>query len=553
MLMVGVSETDVLTTADTKSAVLSRESTIAGPRFNRWLVPPAALAIHLSIGMAYGFSVFWLPMTKLVTEADPATCAKLGFLAQLFTTACNWTVPAVNHIFETFIAMLGISAAIWGAWLEHAGPRKAGFIAALCWGGGLIVGGIGVSMHQLWLVYLGAGVLGGIGQGLGYITPVSTLIKWFPDRRGLATGFAIMGYGGGAMIGAPLAVALMKKFSIGDVPGVSSALMCMGVIYLVAMVAGAFGFRVPPSGWRPLGWTPPAASTNKLITHRHVHLNRAWKTPQFWLIWMVLCMNVTAGIGVLSMASPMFQDVFGGKLLGLDASTALSVAQKAAIAASAAGLVGLISLFNSLGRIAWASTSDFIGRKTTYFIFFALGIALYCSLPTLGHMGLAGMFVIAVCLILSMYGGGFATVPAYLSDIFGTQMVGAIHGRLLTAWSVAGIAGPFLIAAVRQAQLDAGVAKNLVYDRTLYILAVLLLVGMVCNLLIKPVKETALMSDAELEHEKSLQHETAAMSARAQDAARGRFGIVGAAAWALVGIPFLIGVWIAITKAAALF
>lgn len=552
--MVSVPGADVLKTANGDSpALLARERTIAGPRFNRWLVPPAALAIHLSIGMAYGFSVFWLPMTKLVTEADPAACAKLGFLAQLFTTGCNWTVPAVNHIFETFIAMLGISAAIWGAWLEHAGPRKAGFIAALCWGGGLAVGGIGVSMHQLWLVYLGAGVLGGIGQGLGYISPVSTLIKWFPDRRGLATGFAIMGYGGGAMIGAPIAVALMQKFTSNGVPGVSSTLLCMGVLYLVAMSAGAFGFRVPPTGWRPLGWTPPSESSNKLITHRHVHLSQAWKTPQFWLIWTVLCVNVTAGIGVLSMASPMFQDVFGGKLLGLDSAIELSATQKAAIAASAAGLVGLISLFNSLGRIFWASTSDFIGRKTTYFIFFALGIALYCSLPTLGHMGLAGAFVIAVCIILSMYGGGFATVPAYLSDIFGTQMVGAIHGRLLTAWSVAGIVGPFLIAAVREAQLNAGVAKNLVYDRTLYILAVLLLVGMVCNLLVRPVKESAQMTDEELDRELSLQHEAATLSTNAETAARGSFGLVGMVAWAAVGIPFLIGVWIAITKAAALF
>ncbi|RAO77726.1 MFS transporter [Dyella jiangningensis] len=552
--MVSVPEADVLTTAKGGSpGLLARERTIAGPRFNRWLVPPAALAIHLSIGMAYGFSVFWLPMTKLITEADPAACAKLGFLAQLFATDCNWTVPAVNHIFETFIAMLGISAAIWGAWLEHAGPRKAGFIAALCWGGGLVIGGIGVSMHQLWLVYLGAGVLGGIGQGLGYISPVSTLIKWFPDRRGLATGFAIMGYGGGAMIGAPIAVALMQKFTTNGVPGVSSTLICMGLLYVVAMSAGAFGFRVPPSGWRPLGWTPPAESANKLITHRHVHLRNAWKTPQFWLIWTVLCVNVTAGIGVLSMASPMFQDVFGGKLLGLDSAVELSAAQKAAIAASAAGLVGLISLFNSLGRIFWASTSDFIGRKTTYFIFFALGIALYCSLPTLGHMGLAGAFVIAVCIILSMYGGGFSTVPAYLSDIFGTQMVGAIHGRLLTAWSVAGIVGPFLIAAVREAQLNAGVAKNLVYDRTLYILAVLLLVGMICNLLVKPVKESALMTDEDLDRERSLQHEASNVSTHAQDAARGGFGVVGMIAWAAVGIPFLIGVWIAITKAAALF
>ena len=530
--------------------LLARERIIAGPRFNRWLVPPAALAIHLCIGMAYGFSVFWLPMSKLVPGA--ASCGNQGFFAQLFATSCNWTVPAVTHIFETFIAMLGISAAIWGGWLEHAGPRKAGFIAALCWGGGLVVGGIGVSMHQLWLVFLGCGVLGGVGQGLGYITPVSTLIKWFPDRRGLATGFAIMGYGGGALIGAPIAVALMAHFAHDEIPGVASTLIVMGILYLIAMSAGAFGFRVPPYGWTPAGWTA-AASTNKLITQRHVHLNRAWKTPQFWLIWMVLCMNVTAGIGVLSMASPMFQEVFGGRLLGLDPAVTLSTAQKAAITASAAGLVGLISLFNSLGRIFWASTSDFIGRKSTYIVFFMLGMALYCSLPTLGHMGLAGMFVIAVCVILSMYGGGFATVPAYLADVFGTQMVGAIHGRLLTAWSVAGVAGPFLIAALRQAQLDAGIAKNLVYDRTLYILAGLLLIGLISNLLVKPVKATHHMTDEELERERSLQHEAADVAANASQAARGAFGAIGIVAWALVGIPFLIGVWIALSKAAVLF
>jgi MFS family permease len=532
------------------SGLLTRERTIAGPRFNRWLVPPAALAIHLCIGMAYGFSVFWLPMSKLVPGAP--SCESMGFFAQLFATSCNWTVPAVTHIFETFIAMLGISAAIWGGWLEHAGPRKAGFIAALCWGGGLVIGGIGVSMHQLWLTFLGCGVLGGIGQGLGYITPVSTLIKWFPDRRGLATGFAIMGYGGGALIGAPIAVALMAHFANGEIPGVAHTLIAMGILYVIAMSLGAFGFRVPPNGWKPLGWNAPTASS-KLITQNHVHLNRAWKTPQFWLIWIVLCMNVTAGIGVLSMASPMFQDVFGGRLLGLSSDITLSAAQKAAIAASAAGLVGLISLFNSLGRIFWASSSDYLGRKATYFVFFVLGIVLYCSLPTLGHMGLAAMFVIAVCVILSMYGGGFATVPAYLADIFGTQMVGAIHGRLLTAWSVAGVAGPFLIAAVRQAQLDAGVAKNLVYDRTLYILAGLLFIGLIANLLVKPVKEAHHMTPEELARERALQHEAPQVTATAADAARGSFGVVGVVAWALVGIPFLIGVWIALSKAAVLF
>jgi MFS family permease len=344
----------------------------------------------------------------------------------------------------------------------------------------------------------------------------------------------------------------MAHFAHGDVPGVSNTLITMGVLYYIVMALGAFGFRVPPNGWKPLGWTAPTASS-KLITQNHVHLNEAWKTPQFWLIWIVLCMNVTAGIGVISMASPMFQDVFGGRLLGLSPDVTLTVAQKAAIAASAAGLVGLISLFNSLGRIFWASSSDYLGRKFTYFVFFVLGIALYCTLPTLGHLGLAAMFVIAVCVILSMYGGGFATVPAYLADIFGTQMVGAIHGRLLTAWSVAGVAGPFLIAAVRQAQLDAGVAKNLVYDRTLYILAGLLFIGLIANLLVKPVKEAHHMTPEELARERALQHEAPQVTASAADAARGSFGVVGVIAWALVGIPFLIGVWIALSKAAALF
>jgi len=531
--------------------ILAKERTIAGPAFNRWLAPVSALCIHLCIGMAYGFSVFWLPMSKLLAGADATACANLGFMAALTTTTCNWTVPQVTHIFETFIAVLGISAAIWGGWLEHVGPRKAGFFAALCWGGGLVVCGLGVSAHLLWIVYVGA-VLGGIGQGIGYITPVSTLIKWFPDRRGMATGFAIMGYGGGAMVGAPLAVALMKHFNDSGAQGVAPTLIAMGVLYFIVMSIGAFSFRVVPNGWRPAGWTPPAnAQAQSMITRGHVHLNVASKTPQFWLLWAVLCLNVTAGIAVLAMASPMFQDVFGAKLVGGDAATA-SAAQKAAIVAAAAGLVGLISLFNSAGRLFWASLSDKIGRKTTYIVFFVLGIALYCALPTLGHLGLAGLFVIAVCVILSMYGGGFSTIPAYLADLFGTQMVGAIHGRLLTAWSAAGIIGPMVIAAIRQAQLDAGVAKNLVYDRTLYIMAGLLLCGLICNLLIRPVSPSKFMSEDELAREKQLQKEHV-IGANAETAARGAFGPMQMLAWAGVGIPFLIGVWIALSKAAALF
>ncbi len=540
--------------APLQGGLLARERTVAGARFNRWLAPPAALAIHLCIGMAYGFSVFWLPMTRMLTNTDAATCKAQGLLAMMFTTQCNWSVPSVTHTFEMFIAVLGIAAALWGGWLEHAGPRKAGFIAAICWGGGLVVGGLGVQMHQLWMLWLGCGVIGGVGQGLGYIAPVSTLIKWFPDRRGMATGFAIMGYGGGAMIGAPIAVALMKTFGHGDASaGVASTLMVMGVLYFLVMSAGAFGMRVPPAGWKPEGWTPPPdAEADAMITRSHVHLDVAWKTPQFWLIWGVLCLNVTAGIGVISMASPMLQDVFGGHLIGLDTLTALSAAQKAAVVASAAGLVGLISLFNSLGRLFWASISDHIGRKATYSTFFILGIVLYVSLPTLGHLGLAGMFVIAICLILSMYGGGFSTVPAYLADIFGTQMVGAIHGRLLTAWSVAGIVGPLLIAAVRQAQINAGVAHNLVYDRTLYILAGLLAVGLVLNLMVRPVHERHNMDEQQLARERALQHEQNG-GAGAVHAARGPFGGVGILAWLAIGIPFLIGVAIALQKAAKLF
>jgi MFS family permease len=500
--------------------------------------------------MAYGMSVFWLPMTRLIPNAA-AACASQGFFSELFTTTCNWTVPSVTHVFEIFIAVLGISAAIWGGWLEHAGPRKAGFIAAICWGGGLVILGVAVSVHQLWLVYLVA-VFCGIGQGLGYITPVSTLIKWFPDRRGMATGFAIMGYGGGAMIGAPLAVWLTAYFANGSIPGVSLALSAMGVIYFIAMSAGAFGFRVAPTGWKPSGWTLPAAQQNNaMITQHHVHLSRVWSIPQFWLIWGVLCMNVTAGIAVIAMASPMLQDVFGAKLLGIDSTTAITTAQKAAIVAAAAGLVGLISLFNSVGRIFWASLSDKLGRKSTYYTFFILGIILYCLLPTWGHLGLAGLFVASICIILTMYGGGFATVPAYLADIFGTQMVGAIHGRLITSWSVAGVIGPAIIAGLRQFQLDHGVAHNLVYDFTLYIMAGLLFVGLVCNFFITPVNKKYWMTDEELARERALQREDR-IAGNVDTAARGSVGVGVVLAWIAVGIPFFIGLAIALQKAAAL-
>ncbi|MDV6226688.1 OFA family MFS transporter [Nitratireductor aquimarinus] len=534
---------------------LDRERIIARPGFNRWLVPPAALAIHLCIGMAYGFSVFWLPLTQAIGISESVVCEDMTLVGALFTTSCDWRVSDLGWIYTLFFVLLGSAAAIWGGWLERAGPRKAGVVAAFCWCGGIAVAALGVMMHQLWLMWLGAGVIGGIGLGLGYISPVSTLIKWFPDRRGMATGMAIMGFGGGAMIGAPLADMLMNTFKTADSVGVWQTFLVMAVIYFVFMMGGAFGYRIPPAGWRPEGWTPPAKSAKSMITSRHVHLRDAHKTKQFWLIWAVLTLNVSAGIGVIGMASPMLQEIFGGRLIGLPelSFNELDASQKTAIAAIAAGFAGLLSLFNIGGRFFWASLSDKIGRKNTYYAFFLIGIVLYALVPSAAHMGSQVLFVLMFGIILSMYGGGFATVPAYLADIFGTQFVGAIHGRLLTAWATAGIIGPVVVNYIREAQLNAGIPREQVYDFTMYILAGMLLLGLICNMLVKPLSDEWYMSDEEVA---KLQ----AKSAAADSGPTGSFGIgkggfdgKALMAWAIVGIPILWGVWITLQKTAALF
>ena len=539
--------------------LLAKERTVAGPGFNRWLVPPAALAIHLCIGMAYGFSVFWLPLSRALGVTKSVACAAdMSLLQELFVTTCDWKISSLGWMYTLFFVFLGGAAAIWGGWLERAGPRKAAFVAAMCWCGGLVISSIGVYVHQLWMLWVGSGIIGGIGLGLGYISPVSTLIKWFPDRRGMATGMAIMGFGGGAMIGAPLADILMKAYATATSVGVWETFLTLAAGYFVFMVCGAFGYRIPPTGWKPAGWTPPAAKTSGMITTRNVHVNEAPKTPQFWLIWAVLCLNVTAGIGVIGMASPMLQEVFAGQLLGVDIKfNDLSLAQKGQIAAIAAGFTGLISLFNIGGRFVWASFSDFIGRKMTYATFFILGIALYASAPWSGHAGHVALFVGAFCIILSMYGGGFATVPAYLADVFGTQMVGAIHGRLLTAWSAAGIFGPVIVNYIREYQLDHGVARAAVYDITMYVLCALLALGFICNLMIRPVADKHFMTDAELEAERKLAHEAAA---RANVSAAADVAVAGPSnpaiawfAWLAVGIPIAWGVYVTLTKAVVLF
>lgn len=564
------------------SGLLSKERIVAGPGFNRWLVPPASIAIHLCIGSVYAWSIF-----------NPALVKSLGVVA---SAGSDWSLQDVTRIFTVAIVFLGLSAAFAGKWLEQVGPRMVGVVAACCWGGGFLIGGLGILTHQLWLLYLGYGVVGGCGLGLGYVSPVSTLIRWFPDRRGMATGMAIMGFGGGAMIGAPLKEFLISTFyrapdylgAVGDVElttqagqrfaevagrltevvvvgandvaamlvpgpegvyvvgtgttGVAPAFFVLGILYFIVMMIASFAYRVPPADWKPAGWTPPPPETAsaRMITHRHVDIDQALKTRQFYQLWLVLCLNVTAGIGVLSVAKTMINEIFGSTLPGIVDGT------------FAATYVVMISVFNMIGRFFWASTSDYIGRKNTYWIFFALGIVLYASIPFAAQQVSASpsaiwlvYFYAATMIIFTMYGGGFATIPAYLADVFGTRYVGGIHGRLLTAWSAAGVLGPFAITALREHslrnalqdlatrvdpnrfreafgagldQLDVLIEQNTVtvaklleiappgtadptpglYNLTMYLMAALLAVALVSNALMSPVDEHHHMSEDEV-------------------------------------------------------
>lgn len=427
---------------------LSREATVAKPGFSRWLVPPAAIAVHMCIGQVYGFSVFNVPLTE---------------------SGAGWTIPQVGWIYSIALFMLGMSAAVFGKWVERSGPRKTMLASALCFCGGLAVSALGVRLQQLWLIYAGYGLLGGVGLGLGYISPVSTLMKWFPDRPGMATGMAIMGFGGGALIGAPLGVMLMDVFRSAESSGVAHAFLAMAGLYSISMVFGALLMRVPAANWKPDGWTPPPAKSMGMISGSHVSVDQAWRTPQFWLLWIVLCMNVSAGIGILGQASKMSVDMFG------------------VTAAVGGGFAGLLSISNMGGRFIWSSASDWLGRKQVYCIYFIVGAVLYCLIPWTRESGGKGMFVVVTALIITMYGGGFATIPAYLRDLFGTYQVGAIHGRLITAWSVAAVLGPSLVNYLSTARIDAGVPPAEAYDQTMYLMAGLLVIGFIANLLVRPV------------------------------------------------------------------
>jgi MFS family permease len=446
------------------ASILDRERIVAGPEFSRWLIPPAALAVHLCIGQVYATSVY---KTALVKHFDTS-------------------LTAIGIIFSIAIVMLGLSAAIGGTWVDRNGPRKAMFVSACCWAGGFLVAAAGITVDQLWLVYLGYGVIGGIGLGIGYISPVSTLIKWFPDRPGLATGMAIMGFGGGALIASPLSTQLMSVYdgnydpsnpaSVPSGSAVAALFVTLGIVYFLFMMYGAWSVRVPPEGWAPEGFDKEKLQADPMVTTANVSAGNAIRTPQFWLLWTVLFCNVTAGIGLLEQASPMIQDFFRE-----------NGAAKVTVAA-AGGFVGILSMANMLGRFVWSSTSDKVGRKPIYMLYLGGGIVCYTLLALFGSLSTA-LFVLLACVILSFYGGGFATVPAYLRDMFGTFQVGAIHGRLLTAWSAAGVAGPLIVNGFLDAQGKPGTLTAAAYRPALFTMVGLLAVGFVANLAMRPVAE----------------------------------------------------------------
>ncbi|HBR6845616.1 MAG: OFA family MFS transporter [Klebsiella aerogenes] len=548
--MVQINENLATPPVSSLSRFFAKPRIIAKPGFNRWLVPPAALAVHLCIGMAYGFSVYWLPMSQLIGGSAPLQCpVDMSFWQQLVTRQCDWKISLLGWTYTLFFVFLGCSAALWGSWLEKVGPRLVSFVATLCWCGGLMLASAAIYFHQLWLLWLGAGVIGGIGLGLGYISPVSTLLRWFPDKRGMAAGMAIMGFGGGALVGAPLANWLINFFADGQGSGVWQSILALAVIYALFMLCGTFGYRLPPMGWHPVGAKAQQAISKQPTVQ--VHVSVAWRTPQFWLLWLVLWLNVTAGIGILGMASPMLQEIFAGKLLSLDLGwQELNTEQLKRIATMAAGFTGLLSLFNILGRFFWASVSDMCGRKATFALIFFLGTLLYGTLPLINHGGYVAFFVCALCVIISMYGGGFATIPAYLADVFGSQMVGAIHGRLLTAWSAAGISGPVLVNYLREYQLAQGVEPARIYDITLLALTGLLIIGFIFNQLVRPIPQKY------------------AMTAEQQQQARGLYTINKDAqlsweptpapllltlSWLAVGIPLLWGMGTTLQQAVKFF
>ena len=429
------------------SSLLDRSATIAPPGFNRWLVPPAAISIHICIGQVYAFSVFNNPLS----------------------TELGVPVSRIQWAYMIALVMLGLAAACCGKWVERSGPRKTMFASWALFCGGLLLTAIGIQLRQLWIVLGAYGLIGGIGLGLGYIAPVSTLVKWFPDRPGMATGLAIMGFGGGALIGSPLAQELMSFFSSPQSTGAAETLVSMAAVYSCYMLFGAWIVRVPAAGWTPEGTAHPTSLAGSKPAQLEVPVDAACRTRQFWLLWVVLCMNVSVGIGILGRAADMCQDIFG------------------VTGAVAAGFTGLLSIANLAGRFVWSTVSDIIGRRTVYTVYFLAGGACCALLPVMQQNQNRTAFIALTALIISIYGGGFATIPAYLRDLFGSFQVGAIHGRLITSWSMAAVIGPLLLNSLYDSRVASGIPKQLAYNDTFHLLCGFLAVGFIANLLVKPL------------------------------------------------------------------
>lgn len=507
--------------------ILDRRHTVAPRSYNRWLIPPAALAVHLCIGQVYATSVY---KNSLIAHFDASQ-------------------TAIGFVFSIAIVMLGVSAAVFGTWVEKVGPRRAMFTAACCWSAGFLVGSLGIASGQLWLLYLGYGVIGGVGLGIGYISPVSTLIKWFPDRPGLATGMAIMGFGGGAMVAAPLSRQLLSFYdpaydstdaaSLADGHALTFLFVTLGVVYFAIMMLGVANIRVPAPGWRPDGFDPSTVAQKPLVTQDNVSAANAVRTPQFWLLWTVLFCNVTAGIGILEQASPMIQDFFRE---GGDSSVTV---------AAAGGFVGLLSLFNMAGRFVWSSTSDYIGRKPIYMLYLGMGIVLYVALALVGSTSTA-LFVLIAAIIISFYGGGFATIPAYLRDLFGVFQVGAIHGRLLTAWSAAGVAGPLIVNGFLDSAGGAGSLDSDSYRPALFTMVAILGVGFVANLLVRPVAAKFHEDMSAHESEAGTEHEAAPVE-QDETGSAGNSTVRLVLSWGVVGLLLAYGVFQTVTTALKLF
>lgn len=397
---------------------------------NRWLIAASAVGIHLSIGSAYAWSVFTNPMVEQY----------------------GWDTTQVSTAFSIAIFFLGMSAAFMGRFVERHGPRKSGMLSALFYSVGVAGSGIATMLESLPLLYLSYGVIGGIGLGIGYIAPVSTLVKWFPDRRGLATGLAIMGFGFAAMISGPLAAALIDSLSI------PLTFFILGAIYFIVMMASAQYLAPPPENWTPKGFTEKQEKQARKIPADLAQLtaNEAIKTRRFWMLWFMMFINISCGIAILAVASPMAQELTG--------MTAIA----------AAAMVGTMGVFNGGGRLVWASFSDYIGRPNVYTTFFVIQIAAYLMIPFISN---AIVFQILLFAIISCYGGGFASLPAYIGDIFGTKQLGAIHGYLLTSWAMAGIAGPIFLSLIYDTTNS--------YSLTMIIFSVLFIVALILSLWIR--------------------------------------------------------------------